>query len=54
MCRCSSEGEKFVISAREVRDTSYRDAIKLDSATLKGACQVEEDGKFIAENGNST
>ena len=40
----------FFLSGGEAGDTSYRDAIKLDFERLKGACQVEEDGKFIPQN----
>ena len=48
--RWSSEEENFFLSGGEAGDTSYRDAIKLDFERLKGACQVEEDGKFIPQN----
>ena len=40
----------FFLSGGEAGDTSYRDAIKLDLERLKGACQVEEDGKLIPKN----
>lgn len=42
--------KNFFLSGREVGYTSYRDAIKLGFERLKGACQVEEDRKFIPQN----
>lgn len=45
-------GEKRVLFVGEVEGTSYRAAITLCFERLKGVCHVEEDGKFIPENGN--
>lgn len=46
--------KNFFLSDGESGDTFYWDARKLGFERLKGACQVEEDGKFIPQNWDKT